>query len=104
MLLQSLEIKNYRSLESVKLDHLTHINVLIGRHNSGKSSIFGALALLNSALRGQYSEWDTVLTGMEASRSLELTLVFSIRPQERGVLQDGVARSTRGELPGTSSK
>ena len=83
MLLRSLEIKNYRSLESVKLDNLTHFNVLIGRNNSGKSSIFGALALLNSSLRGQYGEWDTVLTGMEASRSLELTLVFSIRPQER---------------------
>lgn len=83
MFLRSLEIKNYRSLESVKLDKLTSFNVLIGKNNSGKSSVFGALALLNSTIRGQPVEWQTVLTGMEPSRSLELRLLFSIRPEER---------------------
>jgi len=47
MFLRSLAIKNYRSLEDVKLDKLDHFNVLIGRNNSGKSSVFGALQLVN---------------------------------------------------------
>lgn len=83
MFLRSLEIKNYRSLESVKLDKLTAFNVLIGKNNSGKSSVFGALALLNSTIRGQHVDWQTTLTGMQPSRSLELTLLFSIRQEER---------------------
>ena len=43
MFLESLEITNYRSLEHVKLDHLQKFNVLIGRNNAGKSSVFNAL-------------------------------------------------------------
>jgi len=36
MLLHSLEIKNYRSLEHVTLNDLQQFNVLIGRNNAGK--------------------------------------------------------------------
>ena len=43
MFLHSLAVKNYRSLEEVRLEELGYFNVLIGRNNAGKSSIFKAL-------------------------------------------------------------
>jgi AAA15 family ATPase/GTPase len=47
MFLDALEVKNYRSLEDVKLDSFDRFNVLIGRNNTGKSSVIGVLDLLN---------------------------------------------------------
>jgi hypothetical protein len=76
MLLQELEIKNYRSLEHVTLTGLREFNVLIGRNNSGKSAVFGALTLLNNSIRGAGGEGAGVLTAADMSRSLEIRLVF----------------------------
>lgn len=79
-----IEIKNYRSLEAVKLEHLGSFNVLIGRNNSGKSAVFGMLPLLNDVIRGQGSvDWTTVLTGQDARRSLEIKLKFDTSHTER---------------------
>jgi predicted ATP-dependent endonuclease of OLD family len=85
MIIRHLEISNFRSLESVKLEEIGLFNVLIGRNNSGKSTIFGALALLNNVIRGQSNavDWNTVLTGKDQSRSLEILLRFETLPGER---------------------
>src|SRR5205814_3861959 len=84
MFLHSLEIKNYRSLEDIKLDNLDHFNVLIGRNNSGKSTIFGGLSLLNGVIQGAVPiDWATALTGQRTDRSLELHLVFEPRQEDR---------------------
>jgi energy-coupling factor transporter ATP-binding protein EcfA2 len=96
MFLRSLAIKNYRSLEHVQLEKLGGFNVLIGRNNSGKSSIFGALALLNKALVHEESDTThTVLTDQDRNRRLEIHLVFEPGPQEREEFID----SLRGEAP-----
>jgi predicted ATPase len=81
--LRSLTIKHYRSLENVQLDKLDHFNVLIGRNNSGKSSVFGALQFLYRSLKGGVSDWERVLTDLELNRSLEMTLTFAPRQQDR---------------------
>ena len=83
MLLSSLTINNYRSLEDVRLDGFRRFNVLIGRNNSGKSSIFGALQTLNATLRGETIEPGRVLTDLDLNRSLKITLSFDLRPQDR---------------------
>ncbi len=58
-------IKNYRSLEDVTLDKLDHFNVLIGRNNSSKSSVFGALQLVNSVVKGEGFDEQRVLTNLD---------------------------------------
>jgi len=83
MFLSSLEIKNYRSLEHVELDKLGRFNVLIGRNNSGKSAVFGALTLLNNVIRGVGADWEAVLTDKDKTRSLEMRLLFQTRLGER---------------------
>lgn len=83
MILHQLEIKNYRSLEHVELDHLGRFNVIIGRNNSGKSSVFGALSLLYSFLQGGRPDLNLILTGQDVSRSFEIRLLFRLSPSER---------------------
>jgi predicted ATPase len=95
MFLRALEIKNYRSLEHVELNGLSNFNVLIGRNNSGKSSVFGALALLNDEIHGKAFDLEAALTARDAARSLELRLLFDARPEDREVFINKVA----SELP-----
>src|SRR5260370_27462915 len=82
MLLGTSEIKNYRSLEHVTLDNLQHFNVLIGRNNAGKSSVFLALSQLGLVLQGQ-SLPPEVLTDRDPGRSVEIQLIFKPNSQER---------------------
>jgi hypothetical protein len=86
MFLRALEIKNYRSLEDVSLPSLSNFNVLVGRNNSGKSSVFGALAFLHSIIHGIGVNWTTTFTALDATRSLEIRLLCETRPKDRARL------------------
>ena len=46
--LQKLEINQYRGLKDMTLENLSRINVLIGKNNSGKTSILEAIGLLTN--------------------------------------------------------
>jgi hypothetical protein len=83
MLLEALSIRNYRSLEDVSLEGFQKFNVLIGRNNCGKSSVFGALSLLGSFIWGQGVDWESVLTDKNKQLPLEIGLVFSLSPPDR---------------------
>ena len=82
MLMSSLEIKNYRSLEHVKLDGLQEFNVLIGRNNAGKSSVFQALYDLNSIYYNNAISTD-ILTNRDNTRSFEIIFTFKFNQRER---------------------
>ena len=96
MLLRSLTIKNYRSLEEVRLDKLERFNVLIGRNNSGKSSVFGALQLLSKRVREGALDVQRVLTDMDQTRSLELVLTFRPEQKDREEYVD-IVSTTEGQ-------
>jgi hypothetical protein len=49
-MLRSLEIQNFKGIKQGKLEDLARVNVLVGRNNSGKSTILDALVLLRSAV------------------------------------------------------
>jgi AAA15 family ATPase/GTPase len=80
MFLRSLTIKNYRSLENVKLPDLGRFSVLIGRTNSGKSSVFGALEFLSSLLFPRPS--------LSHDPNRVLSPVWAMGPGLRGFLVD----------------
>lgn len=91
MLLNHLEIKNFRSLEDVSLQKLDRLNIIIGRNSSGKSAVFGALAFLNAIVHGQSShDPKTILTGHDQSRSLQMKLRFQLSPAQRRSLINGI--------------
>lgn len=93
MFLKRLEIKNFRSLEHVVLDDLGHMNVIVGRNNTGKSTILGALMHLRAILSGSgetVSQGNPVphhlqrlLTAQDLSRHIEMRLTFSPSQEER---------------------
>jgi AAA15 family ATPase/GTPase len=48
MHLDSLKIQNFRLLEDIEIKKLGHVNLIVGKNNSGKSTVLEALALLAS--------------------------------------------------------
>ena len=50
MRVNQIELENFRSFKSVKLDDLGDINILIGENNSGKSSIMRAIRYLQDGV------------------------------------------------------
>src|SRR5688572_14188561 len=103
MLLSELEIKNYRSLEAVQLEGLTKFNVLIGRNNAGKSSVFGALLRLSDHIQGRAIPFESLRTDKENNRSIELRLGFLLAEVEREPVIDQICsherwKSRRAEL------
>jgi hypothetical protein len=49
-MLRSLEIQNFKGIKEGKLEDLAQVNVLVGRNNSGKSTILDALIMLRCAV------------------------------------------------------
>jgi AAA15 family ATPase/GTPase len=47
-MLNSLEIRNYRNLKHLKIDKLGRVNLIVGKNNTGKSSVLEALILFFS--------------------------------------------------------
>src|SRR5258708_23563989 len=88
MLLHTIEIKNYRSLDHVKLENLQQFNVLFGRNNAGKSSVFLALQQLDQVLQGKFLFPSEVLTNRDSNRALEIHLTFKPNNQEREAFID----------------
>lgn len=57
VMLNSLEIKNFRALEDLKVARLGRVNLIVGKNNSGKSSILEALRIYaGGAQRGLLQE------------------------------------------------
>ena len=88
MYLRTIAIKNYLSLADIRLEKLGQLNVLIGRNNSGKSAVFGALSFLGKTVNNQGVDRDqvdmiAVLTNRDSSRSLEIHLEFEPSPADR---------------------
>lgn len=46
MFFTSIEIENFRSIESLKIDNIKQVNLITGRNNCGKTSILEAIFLL----------------------------------------------------------
>lgn len=51
-MLKSLEIENFRSLESFKVKKLGQVNLIVGKNNSGKSSVLEALRIYAGRANG----------------------------------------------------
>jgi AAA15 family ATPase/GTPase len=100
MAFTSLNIQNFRGIKSLEMSDFGQVNVLVGKNNSGKTSVLEAawialtpsfVEISNTLLRGQRSEGDsyllfhnalshqksiiTVKTTTEKSKQIELSLL-----------------------------
>ena len=58
MLMDSFEVENFRSLKHLKLEKLARVNLLVGKNNSGKTSVLEGIFLLQGA--GSHSGLATI--------------------------------------------
>jgi predicted ATPase len=83
MQLESLQIEQFRSLESVKLENLGRVNVLVGRNNVGKSAVLNALDELTKILTsykngaGGNHDWREALSKRDTQQILRFNLDFT---------------------------
>ncbi len=54
IMLKSLEIRNYRNLKHLKIDKLGRVNLIVGKNNTGKTSVLEAVSIW--ALEGKF-DW-----------------------------------------------
>lgn len=65
MLMDSIHIKNFRSLRELGLEKLTRVNLLMGRNNSGKTSVLEAIYALTNIEEAWWAEQ------LESTRGIE---------------------------------
>ena len=58
MLMDSFEVENFRSLKHLKLEKLARVNLLVGKNNSGKTSVLEAIYALT---RIEVADWFSLL-------------------------------------------
>ncbi|HEX6094789.1 MAG TPA: AAA family ATPase [Thermoanaerobaculia bacterium] len=66
LLLESLRIENYRVFKRLEIPHLGRVNLLVGRNNSGKSSVLEAVRLY--ATRGAMEAVQAILESHDEAR------------------------------------
>ena len=66
MHLDSLKIQNFRILEDIEVKKLGHVNLIVGKNNSGKSTVLEALALLASGFAPETLQ--RLITNREVTR------------------------------------
>ena len=69
MLMESFEVENFRSLKHLKLEKLARVNLLVGKNNSGKTSVLEAFFALFSI---DTSHWLSIIDserGLDNSKS-----------------------------------
>lgn len=91
MHIASVTAENYRAFQHLQLDHLGHLNVLIGRNNVGKSTVFGLLRDLIEDLSDQVPQrandeshtWAYLQTHQRDDLPIKIRLCFELGEIER---------------------
>lgn len=64
-MLKRLQIQNFRGFNALKIDQLSGINLIVGKNNSGKTSLLEAIFLLSGAGNAQMAINDNVIRDLE---------------------------------------
>src|ERR1700693_4606729 len=98
MYLETVSIKNYRSIEAVELSRFGGLNILIGKNNAGKSNILNAVYAVFTCIRGGRVVVPHPLISNElnffsknTSDPIEIRLEFSLALAERDILLRDIA-------------
>ena len=67
LILNSLEIRNFRAFRDLKIEHLGRVNLLVGKNNVGKTSLLEAIQLYASQDSAPTSIWEIMRTRREVN-------------------------------------
>lgn len=90
MLMESFEVENFRSLKHLKLEQLARVNLLVGKNNSGKTSVLeGLYSIANirnpywvqtiestRQLNADKSDFRHLFFGFDATKSITLSSTY----------------------------
>src|SRR5579859_3651929 len=65
LILNSLEIRNFRAFRDLKIEHLGRVNLLVGKNNVGKTSLLEAIQLYASRASTPTFIWDSMMARRE---------------------------------------
>jgi len=93
VLLEELEIKNFRGFDALKIEGLSKINLFVGKNNSGKTSILEALFLLTGTSNPALLNYIDNMRGLNTYSSAHFKylfhkLTFESKPFLNGVFSD----------------
>ena len=74
-MLKHLQIRNFRVFNELKIDRLSHINLIAGRNNSGKTSLLEAIFLLSGAGNAQMAINQNVIRGLAPDNRVSAAVV-----------------------------
>ncbi len=66
-MLKRLQIRNFRGFNALKIDQLSGINLIVGKNNSGKTSLLEAIFILSGGGNAQVATNDNVIRGLKPS-------------------------------------
>ena len=75
-LLNSIKIRNFRGFDNLQIDGFSEINLLIGKNNSGKSSLLEAFFLLIGMSNPMLPENINRLRGLNIKNADEFKYLF----------------------------
>src|SRR5438128_432444 len=68
LILNSLEIRNFRAFHDLKIEHLGRVNLLVGKNNVGKTSLLEAIQLYASRAATPTFIWEIMITRQEVKQ------------------------------------
>lgn len=70
LILNSLEVRNFRAFRDLKIERLGRVNLLVGKNNVGKTSLLEAIQLYASRTSASTSIWEIMSTRSEVKQPL----------------------------------
>src|SRR3989442_15338002 len=68
LILNSLEIRNFRAFRDLKIEHLGRVNLLVGKNNVGKTSLIEAIQLYASRVSTPTFIWEIMSARREVKQ------------------------------------
>ena len=65
MKMTEISIRNFKSIKEVTISNIENLNILVGKNNTGKSSVFDAIRLLQDAANREMHELYDYRKGFE---------------------------------------
>ena len=68
LILNSLEVRNFRAFRDLKIEHLGRVNLLVGKNNIGETCLLEAIQLYASRAATPTFIWAPYLSGSTSSQ------------------------------------
>ncbi|MGI6054991.1 MAG: AAA family ATPase, partial [Clostridium sp.] len=77
MLFTRIRIRNYKGIRDMELGELENAVILVGKNNTGKTSVLDAVRILAGVARPEPSDFD------ESRQNIEIEAQLLITPEDR---------------------